>query len=158
MNEKQIFNKFIKVRTETLELAKSIPVEIIDLVPEGFSNNIRWNLGHILVAWDHGIYPNLKQERRETLHYHSIFPKGTYPSLEAETPAFEEILNKLEVQLESIIENSMSKLEEPLIVPFIPRIKTLRNMFQFHIKHEEHHLKCIQNIMNSIMQDKINLS
>ena len=40
-------------RTETLELAKSLPIEIIDLIPEGFSINIRWNLGHILVAWDH---------------------------------------------------------------------------------------------------------
>lgn len=153
MNERQIFNKFRKVRTETLEFAKSLPIEIIDLIPEGFSNNVRWNLGHILVAWDHGIYPNLNQERRETLHYHMTFPKGTYPNLEAETPAFEEILHKLETQLESIIENSTGKLEEPLIVPFIPRVKTLRNMFQFHIRHEERHLKSIRNIVNSIMQD-----
>ncbi|MEF2968555.1 DinB family protein [Paenibacillus sp. M1] len=34
---------------------------MIDVVPEGFNNSIRWNLGHILVAWDYGIFPKINE-------------------------------------------------------------------------------------------------
>ncbi|WP_261302917.1 DinB family protein [Paenibacillus andongensis] len=154
MNEKQIFNKFKKIRTETLNEVRDLPNNIIDLIPEGFSNNIRWNLGHILVGWDHGIFPNIKLERRESLHYHTIFPKGTVPKeCWGDEPVFKEIVSNLENQLESIIENSKGKLEQPLIVPFIPRVKTIKNMFQFHIKHEEHHLECIRKIKQILINE-----
>jgi hypothetical protein len=79
VNQDQILNKFRKIRNNTLNEVRNLPNSIIDVVPVGLSNNIRWNLGHILVAWDHGIFPNLYLERRETIHYHTIFPKGTDP-------------------------------------------------------------------------------
>ncbi len=44
-----LFNQLHAFREETLQMAESLSEEAADIIPEGFNNNIRWNLGHIYV-------------------------------------------------------------------------------------------------------------
>lgn len=60
-------------------LAKGALPQHLDQIPDGFNNSIRWNLGHLLAAWDHGIFPKLGRERRIPDAYHHMFPSGTSP-------------------------------------------------------------------------------
>jgi len=39
-----------KIRSFLLEQIKSLDTELINQVPEGFNNNIIWNLGHMIAA------------------------------------------------------------------------------------------------------------
>ncbi|TBL76110.1 DinB family protein [Paenibacillus thalictri] len=150
MRESIEFRTFREVRTRTLALAESSPLEIVDIVPQGFNNSIRWNLGHILVAWDHGIFPKLGEEWRVPKSYHHTFPKGTRPSgWTTEPPAYSEILEKLRSQVDDIIVASTGKLDDPIAKPFL-RIKRLRGMFHFHNREEQHHLDCMLRIKQAI--------
>lgn len=42
-----LFNQLQTYREETLHLVDSLTEDMADIVPKGFTNNIRWNLGHI---------------------------------------------------------------------------------------------------------------
>lgn len=39
-------------RNWTIQLVESLDENLLDNTPKGFSNNIRWNIGHISVGWD----------------------------------------------------------------------------------------------------------
>ncbi len=155
MREPIEIRTFRDLRAQTLALAESTSIEIVDIVPEGFNNSIRWNLGHILVAWDHGIFPKLGEGWRIPEHYHYLFPKGTRPSdWTTEPPAYSEILEKLRGQVDDIISASTGKLDNPIAQPFL-RIKKLRGMFNFHNREEQQHLDCILRIKHAIEMVKI---
>jgi hypothetical protein len=125
-------------------------LDIIDIVPDGFSNSIRWNLGHILVGWDHGIFPKINENRRIPLQYHRMFPNGSRPgNWEAAPPAFEEIVEKLTLQVDEIIAATDGKLDDLIAKPFM-EIKDLRGMFEFHLREEQHHLDCMLRIKAAI--------
>ncbi|MFF3923476.1 DinB family protein [Paenibacillus lactis] len=46
MNE-ALLNQLDFARASTLAAAKDVTEQEADIVPEGFANSIRWNLGHI---------------------------------------------------------------------------------------------------------------
>ncbi|MFD2611635.1 DinB family protein [Paenibacillus gansuensis] len=45
-----IFDQMGHVRSQTLELVEGVTEELADRIPEGFRNNIRWQLGHVYLA------------------------------------------------------------------------------------------------------------
>jgi len=150
MVENKLFEAFRELRAQTLSLAESVSSDIVDIVPVGFNNSIRWNLGHILVAWDHGIFPKINENRKIPLQYHRMFPNGSRPSAwETEPPAFEEIVDKLKLQVDEIIAASEGKLDDLIAKPFL-QIKDLRGMFEFHLTEEQHHLDCMLKIKAAI--------
>lgn len=152
MKEPTLIKEFKKVRQETINLVETIPIDHIDIIPEGFNNSIRWNLGHILVAWDHAIFPKLHQHWRVPEHYHFIFPKGTSPRIwKSKPPEYMEIINHLKDQVIEISEASHNKLNELLPEPFI-RIKKISGMFRFMIREEIHHQNCINRIIEAIVK------
>lgn len=147
MNESKFFRQFRELREQTLSLAESVSPDLIDIVPSGFNNSIRWNLGHILVAWDHGIFPKINESRRIPQKYHFMFPKGSRPSAwTEEPPAYEEIVSRLRSQVDEIITASDGKLNDLVAQPFL-RVKYVRGMFTFHLREEEHHLNCMRRII-----------
>ncbi|WP_077620572.1 DinB family protein [Bacillus sinesaloumensis] len=44
---KVLFNQLQEYRNYLLGVVEDVTEEMADVVPEGFNNNIRWNLGHI---------------------------------------------------------------------------------------------------------------
>jgi DinB superfamily len=150
LRENKFFTQFRELRVQTIELAESIAPDIIDIVPEGFNNSIRWNLGHILVAWDYGIFPKINEAWRIPEQYYSMFGKGSRPSTwTEEPPSIDEIMDKLKTQVGDIITASDGKLNDLIAQPFL-RVKYLRGMFQFHIREERHHLDCMLRIKAAI--------
>jgi hypothetical protein len=149
MNEELIFDQFAMWRNWTIASAETLSLDLVDKVPSGFSNNIRWNMGHIL-GWDHGIYQNLCQERKLSLKYHLMFSNGSKPSnWEEEPPSFVEILENLKIQQEHLIDASRGKLDTPLDKPFL-HMTTLGEMFLFQISHESLHMGYISSIKRSV--------
>jgi len=50
MDEKSQFDHMGFGRTHALLVAEDATEDRADVVPAGFRNNIRWNLGHVLMA------------------------------------------------------------------------------------------------------------
>lgn len=48
--ESHLFKQMDFVRGQTLKLMEGVTEEQADVIPEGFRNSIRWNLGHIYVV------------------------------------------------------------------------------------------------------------
>ncbi|MCR8633680.1 DinB family protein [Paenibacillus radicis (ex Xue et al. 2023)] len=150
MRENKLFVQFRELRSQTISFAESVHPDIVDIVPEGFKNSIRWNLGHILVAWDHGIFPKINESRRIPMQYHRMFPKGSRPDdWEEKPPSFQEIMDRMRLQVDEIIKASEGKMDDLISKPFL-RVKYLRGMFKFHITEEQHHLDCMVRIKEAI--------
>lgn len=148
--EPSVITRFRRLREETLALIEGIPPEWYDRVPDGFNNSIRWNLGHILVAWDHAIFPKLDEAWRVPNHYHYLFPKGSSPQTWKDAPPdFMEIVDLVRDQTEQIIEATLDKLDEPLAKPFLD-IRSIREMYGFMLHEEAHHLNCMSRIRDAI--------
>jgi len=50
MNSEALMEYYRFVRMGTLQLLKSIDENVVDEIPNGHNNSIRWNAGHILVS------------------------------------------------------------------------------------------------------------
>lgn len=144
--EPQAIREFRELRKETIALAKGALPQHMDLIPDGFGNSIRWNLGHLLAAWDHGIFPKLGRERRIPNAYHHMFPRGTSPLDWTEyPPTREEIIQELGKQMNDIIEVLPFRLEAPLAEPFL-EMSSMEEMAEFLLREEQHHQKVIRAI------------
>ncbi|MGM0884631.1 MAG: DinB family protein [Bacillota bacterium] len=145
-----VIEQFRQLREETLALLADIRPEWYDIMPEGFNNSIRWNLGHILVAWDHAIFPKLGEEWHVPSHYHYLFPKGSSPKTwQTAAPAVEEIVNHLRSQKDEISDATAHRLSELLVEPFL-KIATIQEMYGFMLREETHHMNVIKRIAEAI--------
>lgn len=125
--------------------------ELIDVIPTGFLNNIRWNIGHILVGWDHAIFTNLKQERLLPHQYHSMFPTGSIPSHWREAPpSLIELRKSLIYQQDDIINATRGRLEERLVEPFL-HMNTIGEIILFQLAHEALHAGVITSIRRCLI-------
>ncbi|HET7579265.1 MAG TPA: DinB family protein [Bacillales bacterium] len=146
MTEEQLFEQMKMWRGWTVDILKMIPEEIVDEIPKGLRNNIRWNTGHILASWDHTMFPGVGLERQLSLSYHIMFPRGSKPDDWSEKPpSMEELIQKLEEQPRQIEEACKGHLGGKLAEPFL-HMTTLGEMVAFHIAHENLHVGTIKSM------------
>jgi DinB superfamily len=50
MNEKMLFDQLEFARNITFKVAEGVTEENADLIPDGFPNSLRWQLGHIYTS------------------------------------------------------------------------------------------------------------
>ncbi|MFL1997186.1 DinB family protein [Lysinibacillus irui] len=153
MSEKQLFEQMKMWRNWTVEFLRIIPEDIVDQIPDGHTNNIRWNAGHLLVGWDHSMFPAVHQERQLPLSYHLMFPSGSKPDNWTEQPpTMEQIITLLEEQPLLIEQACRGHLNEPLKEPFLG-MKTIGDMVIFHMNHESHHMGIIKSMKQTLLKE-----
>ncbi len=80
-------------RSWTVNSVEGLTEEVLGYIPEHHRNNIRWNMGHILVGWDHAVFSTLGMERRMPLQYHLMFPRESSPAgWKGQPPPYDEML------------------------------------------------------------------
>lgn len=152
MTEEQLFLQMKMWRKWTVEFLRNIPEEIADQIPRGHNNNIRWNTGHILIGWDHSIFPAVNMERQMPLSYHLIFSDGSKPAdWTKQPPLMEELVKQLEDQVILIEQACKGHLDNPLKEPFLG-MRTLGDMVLFNMNHESLHMGTIKS-MKQILID-----
>ncbi|TLS36486.1 DinB family protein [Pseudalkalibacillus caeni] len=146
MREDQLFSQLKMWRRWTVEYLRTIPEDIADKIPHGHNNSIRWNTGHILVGWDHTMFPAVSMERQMPESYHLMFPRGSKPeSWTEQPPSMEELIRQLEEQPIHIEKACTGRLDEPLEKPFLD-MKTVGDMILFHMNHESLHMGTIKSM------------
>ncbi|WP_342546860.1 DinB family protein [Lysinibacillus sp. FSL K6-4013] len=154
MNEEQLFKQMKMWRNWTVEFLRTIPENIVDQIPIGHKNTIRWNAGHLLVGWDHTVFPAVSQERHLPLSYHVMFPSGSNPDNWTEQPPpMDQIIKLLEEQPILIEQACAGHLHEPLKEPFLG-MKTLGDMVVFHMNHESLHMGIIKSMMQILLKNE----
>lgn len=153
-----VWNQYDLVRNITLSIFDRVTEETADIIPAGFSNNIRWNLGHILVCQDTFLYgpscPHLPAS------YPGMFKPGTKPAdWQGDVPSLATLAAQIKEQTARIKEQFASRLEEPLPQP-VPlgsrgTLYTFGDAFVFSMYHEGMHIGAISALNKGIQAASI---
>lgn len=93
----------LKPRLQLLQLIDSLDLHLLNNVPAGFSNNIAWNLGHIVAAQQGVCYLRAGLQTHISTEMYELYKPGTKPEKFISQPEvddfkalFTSTLNKLE--------------------------------------------------------------
>jgi uncharacterized damage-inducible protein DinB len=147
MENEQIIKQVELVRSITLHTVDQITDEIANIIPAGFNNNIRWNLGHILIVQDQlasqfaGIPQQLAPE------YLQLFANHTSPKdWKTPVPRLKDITEQLTRQTEFIKTHLENRLQEKAVKPFKRmgyEMTTIGEILSFSLHHEGMHVGVI---------------
>jgi len=89
-------------RDGLLKDLEGVSPEVLDVVPEGFNNNVRWHIGHILSVGEQFMFGRNGQLPAE---YNDYFGYGSKPANWTEdVPTAETLVEQLKTQLNRIKE------------------------------------------------------
>ncbi|KHE71958.1 DinB family protein [Halobacillus sp. BBL2006] len=144
MNEEQIFQQFNLVRKATLKEMDSVTEEQADKQPEGFSNTIRWNLGHIYVVQNSLIAKFGGKSVETPSRYLKLFAPGTKPEdWQGEVPPLSDLKQELEEQPSRLKETLTGQLDDEAAEAFLS-LPTVGEILNFTLYHEGVHTGTIK--------------
>ncbi|MHA6260480.1 DinB family protein [Sporosarcina sp. CAU 1771] len=139
----------------TLSRLKQSTEESWDVQPAGFSNTIRWNVGHVLVTSEYLIGRAIADYEKAYPEWNSFFAAGTRPETwDQEPPSIEALIKALKTQnerFESIVGDRVSEtLVVPVTIAKVQQMNTLEEVLYFMSWHEATHSGLIQGLRQVI--------
>ncbi|WP_044642487.1 DinB family protein [Risungbinella massiliensis] len=150
MKEASLYEQLEMYRYSLGIAISDVTEEEANIIPKGFNNNIRWNVGHVLVSTDAMIltmagFPSTLPEE-----WGQYFMRGTSPqNFTDETPTLAELQEASQEQMRKLRALVEGKLDTPLANPFeLPKttIYTSGDGLTFCMFHEGLHMGQIQGI------------
>lgn len=140
-------------RKKHLELIENYSIEQLNKIPEGFSNNLAWNLGHIIVSQQGLVYRlsglpiNVSDEMMHK------YKNGSKPTCETT----QEEINELKDLLFSLIEQTKNDFSNAKFTGYNEyttgtgfHLASTREAMEFNNYHEALHLGFMMNIRKFI--------
>ncbi|MEA3318614.1 MAG: DinB family protein [Bacillota bacterium] len=156
MNEKMVVDQLEFARNIVLSLAKDVTENTADVVPAGYSNSLRWQLGHIYVAVEGIVFHNANETMNFPEGYGEVFNRGTRPSeWKVTPPTLEEIVSLLSEQVGRVKETFAGRLDEKISqpVPIGPlKLETIGDLLSFAAFHESEHIGVIKSLKNAVKE------
>ncbi|MFT4415908.1 DinB family protein [Fredinandcohnia humi] len=141
-----LFNQLNEYRNHLLDLIENVTEEMADIVPEGFTNNIRWNLGHVFLDQYLWIQHLTKEPIVIPEGYSEWFGFGTSPrDWNSNPPSLEELKTLLSGQIQNIRETYGERLEEEF-PETESGMHTIAQVLVRTIFHEGLHIAAVQSI------------
>ena len=148
-----IKKQFGRTRAVLSKILEGVSPEALDIVPEGFNNNIRWQLGHILVTAELFLF---KGQEKLPASYNALFGPGSKPAnWTDDVPSVATLLEQLNEQLASIQEVDTTTFDIKLEKPFIGN-ETVGELAAMGAFHEAMHVGQIQALKKLIETTKVN--
>ena len=144
-----IFKAWKTSRNLYLEYFEKYTLNQLNKIPNGFNNNLIWNIGHIIVAQQGLIYKgsNLKGYVSDELF--ELYKPGTKPT--GQTTQSE--IDKLKTLLTSLIEKTETDFYNGKFITYNQRmtgtgfhLNSLMDAFEFNNYHEGLHLGYMMSI------------
>ncbi|MFP7288765.1 DinB family protein [Shouchella clausii] len=147
-----LFEQLNTYRSELLNMVEDVTEEEAEIVPRGFNNNIRWNLGHVILDQYLWIRVLTKEDMPISLAFNQWFGYGTDPShFTDETPSLAELISLLREQPRLIEQNYRDRLEEEF-PPTDMGMHTIEQVLVRTIFHEGLHMGAIVAIKRQIKE------
>lgn len=145
-----LLDQLVFVRNLTLYSIQGMGEEEADLIPEGFNNNIRWNLGHIYVTQEQLAFQFAEEPVEIPEGFLELFGRGSKPSdWNTHPPTLPELSQLLKDQPQRIREKLGKRLDERVEKPFTLAgytLYTIGNSLSFGLTHEGAHAQSIKMI------------
>ena len=147
-----IFDQLSFARQSLINTVKEIGEIQADIVPEGFNNSIRWNLGHVCVVQERFSFFFADEPMGIPNEFLELFSAGTKPSdWKIKPPTLQELDKILREQPNRIRERLYGRLDEVIANPFsrIPGItlKTFDELLTFSLFHEGQHIQAVKMLI-----------
>lgn len=146
---KSIFKTWKTSRDLYLEYFEQFTLEQLNHIPKGFSNNLIWNIGHIIVAQQAIIYKGSNLTGYISDELFQLYKPGTIPTGLTTKPEVE----KLKELLLSMIDKTKIDYHEGKFITYNERLtgtgfqlNNLMDAFEFNNYHEGLHLGCMMSI------------
>lgn len=151
MNLTVLLNQIDFARAVTLEIIGDLTEVEADLIPVGFPNSIRWNLGHILVDQAQWLYYLIPDEIDLPAGYAELFGHGTRPQTwQSQPPSLAELREGLAAQPVKLRAAFGERLDEPLLRPTELGMATIGEVIPRTIYHEGLHAGIIKSMLTVI--------
>lgn len=144
-----IFAQLKVIRNNTLNAVKEVSESQADSVPEGFNNNIRWNLGHVYLSQERFAFAFAQEPMVVPDEFTELFGRDSKPSeWKVQPPTLPVLVQLLEDQTSRIEERLSNRLDEvvanPLTMPSGLTLKTIGEYLTFSMYHEGLHVQTIK--------------
>lgn len=97
-----LIDRIKKTRQYLLGLVNDLPVESLNKIPEGFNNNIAWNLGHLIAAQQGICYVRAGVKQAVDEKYYLNYKPGTKPERNIDADEVEEIKHVLLTSIDKL--------------------------------------------------------
>ncbi|MGN8845287.1 DinB family protein [Niallia sp. HCP3S3_B10] len=145
-----LFKQLETYRKELLGTVEKVTDEQAEIIPDGFNNNIRWNLGHLYLDQFLWIEALTKVASPTSKQFNQWFGFGTTPAnFTDETPSFHELKELLNAQPQEILEKYRNELEKEY-PPIDMGMHTIEQVLIRTIFHEGMHLQAINDLKRFI--------
>ncbi len=143
-----VFKVLQKSREALYNLAKDMPLELLNQIPEGFNNNIIWNIGHIVAVQQLLVYGLSKTPFVVDQFIIDHFRNKTKPERTYTGEEVDMVLSSLETSIVQMNKDYTDKKFGPC-TPFISKsfnttFDTIEEIITFNIFHEGLHSGVIQ--------------
>ena len=143
------FQAHRQVRRNLLETLQNTSHQDLMLIPDGFNNNIIWNLGHIIVVQQMLVYNLSGLPMQVSADLVSKYKKGTQPmepATEADVTLLKELLFSTIAQTQRDFDNAVFKnfMEYKVMTGFV--IKNVKDAIAFNYYHEAIHTGVIMSL------------
>jgi hypothetical protein len=151
MNLSVLLNQIEFAREVTLGITENLTEAEADVIPPGFPNSIRWNLGHILVDQAQWLYYLIPDEIELPEGYQALFQHGTRPQTwQTQPPSLPELRAALAAQPAQLRAKFGERLDEPLLRPTELGMATIGEVIPRTIYHEGLHAGIIKAMLTVI--------
>jgi uncharacterized damage-inducible protein DinB len=142
-------------RSRTLNTLENTREDTADIMPAGFRNTIRWNLGHIAAVQEVLAFYFTGETILLPEEFRAFFARGTRPSdWETQPPSLHTISDYLKEQPARIRQTFKNRLEEQVPNPFklgsSLELTTVGSILTFTLYHEGMHQGVMYGLQRAI--------
>lgn len=147
------FDILKKSRVLILKIIENTSIDQLNKIPEGFKNNIAWNIAHLVVTQQLLCYKFSDLDCLVSDEMISNFKKGTEPSYTVNSEEFEIIKEqflKLPDQLEEDYKKGLFKTYSEYTTSVNISLSTINDAIEFNSYHEGIHLGVILQLLKFV--------
>lgn len=142
MNMRFPFEVYRQTRKNILFYLDDLDEDQINEIPPGFSNNIAWNLGHLIVTQQLLFYVNAGVDVIVPTGWIDRFKKGSKPEGRVSIAEFEEMKNLLVSSIDKAEEDYVANVfkgYKPYKTSYGVQINSIEDVIRFIYAHEGFH-------------------
>lgn len=140
-------------RKSYLKIIENYSLEQLNKIPEGFSNNLIWNLGHIIVSQQGLVYHLSGLPMHITLEMMDTYKNGSKPKenvTQEEVDALKNLLFSLLEKTKEDYSNGLFTTYNEYTTGTAFHLSTTKEAIEFNNYHEAIHLGFMMNIRKFI--------
>jgi len=147
------FKSIHSIRKSLAFILCRLPLDMLNKIPEGHSNNIIWNAAHIIAVQQLLINRRSGTAYTEVKEITKNYRPGTYPVADLDQKSVDEIRSRLvenAQEMESMYRSGAFNQYEPFETRTKIRLDNIEDAINFELFHNGLHLGYIMSYMNAL--------